>query len=348
MHRTSTAWTRLPCTLVGLAGLSTLALPAHGADVFASAAPAPGQNGLYRINPVSGAATLIAPMPITAALAGTPDGRLLGWTNGALVQINTTDASQSPVGFPAGVSATGFEVLSNGRAFIVGSPQTFSAQLFEVNLTDGTLTPIGEPGTINAGIDASLGLTPGTSRANIFSLGSIGDELYGINGETGRTNLVRIDTTTAQTTVIGPANALPDANGGNWSGFASLTGADTDSNGIHDTLIAGINFRNPGSVRQGIVASINPTTGVWTQLGANPPLIFFGMGASPARRCDSLDFNTDGDFPTPLDLEDFINAVAGNTCATCSSDLDFNNDGDFPTPLDIEAFISVSAGGACL
>ena len=64
--------------------------------------------------------------------------------------------------------------------------------------------------------------------------------------------------------------------------------------------------------------------------------------------CDSLDYNQDGDFPTPLDLEDFVAAVGGNICSTCSTDLDFNNDGDFPTPLDIEAFISVSAGGPCV
>ena len=64
--------------------------------------------------------------------------------------------------------------------------------------------------------------------------------------------------------------------------------------------------------------------------------------------CDSLDYNQDGDFPTPLDLEDFIAANAGNICGSCSTDLDFNNDGDFPTPLDIEAFISVNAGGPCL
>ena len=68
----------------------------------------------------------------------------------------------------------------------------------------------------------------------------------------------------------------------------------------------------------------------------------------PTPVCDSLDFNQDGDFPTPLDLEDFIAANAGNICSTCSTDLDFNNDGDFPTPLDIEAFISVNAGGPCL
>ena len=64
--------------------------------------------------------------------------------------------------------------------------------------------------------------------------------------------------------------------------------------------------------------------------------------------CDSLDFNLDGDFPTPLDLEDFIAANAGNICSTCSTDLDFNNDGDFPSPLDVEAFISVNSGGPCL
>ena len=68
----------------------------------------------------------------------------------------------------------------------------------------------------------------------------------------------------------------------------------------------------------------------------------------PGPTCDSLDFNQDGDFPTPLDLEDFIRAVGGSFCSTCSTDLDFNNDGDFPTPVDVEAFISVSAGGPCV
>ena len=72
------------------------------------------------------------------------------------------------------------------------------------------------------------------------------------------------------------------------------------------------------------------------------------LGATPGPTCDSTDFNQDGDFPTPLDLEDFINANAGNVCSTCSNDLDFNNDGDFPTPLDVEAFISVLGGGPCL
>ena len=75
---------------------------------------------------------------------------------------------------------------------------------------------------------------------------------------------------------------------------------------------------------------------------------FWSASAVGGSDCDNTDFNQDGDFPTPLDLEDFINAVAGNICSTCSTDLDFNNDGDFPTPLDIEAFISVLSGGPCV
>ena len=86
---------------------------------------------------------------------------------------------------------------------------------------------------------------------------------------------------------------------------------------------------------------------VFAELAAAPgdfrPFILRRIGAV----CDTLDFNRDGDFPTPLDVEDFINAVAGNLCATCSTDIDFNNDGDFPTPLDVEVFIQVNAGGAC-
>ena len=64
--------------------------------------------------------------------------------------------------------------------------------------------------------------------------------------------------------------------------------------------------------------------------------------------CDSLDFNNDGDFPTPADLEAFVAAIGGSVCAECSTDLDFNNDGDFPTPLDVEAFVVRQAGGPCV
>lgn len=64
--------------------------------------------------------------------------------------------------------------------------------------------------------------------------------------------------------------------------------------------------------------------------------------------CD-LDFNNDCDFPTPLDIEDFITVLAGGACSSgpgaCDS-LDFNRDGDFPSPLDLELFIEAN-GGNC-
>ena len=64
--------------------------------------------------------------------------------------------------------------------------------------------------------------------------------------------------------------------------------------------------------------------------------------------CNDLDFNNDGDFPSPLDVEDFITSQAGGACSTGNCDsLDFNNDGDFPSPVDLEAFINANAGQGC-
>ena len=126
--------------------------------------------------------------------------------------------------------------------------------------------------------------------------------------------------------------------GNNFAGGVSAPGGSADGiNTIEQVLLTA---PTPGVYSVSIVGS---TVSVGPQGYA-----LVVTGAVNEDVCDGLDFNQDGDFPTPLDLEDFINAVAGNPCATCSSDLDFNNDGDFPTPLDIEAFINVSAGGACL
>ena len=317
-------------------------------DIFASAAPSPGANGLYRIDPQTGVATLLATMPLLGGLAASPDGRLLGWQNGQLVEINPVTGVLSAVGFPAGVNATGFDVLSDGRAFIVGGAQTSSAQLYQVNLTDGSITPVGDAGALNASIDAALGLAPGTSRASIFSLGSVGNDLYGINGESGRTNLVRIDTTTAQATVLGPANALPNANGGGWGGFASLTGVDLDNDGTHDALFGGVNFA-PGGSRAGAVARYNLVTGSWTPVGSgNAPLIYFGMASVPGTPCDTIDFNGNSVFPEDQDVIDFFTVLAGGECPTSTcNDIDFNNNGVFPEDQDVIDFFTVLAGGLC-
>ena len=105
--------------------------------------------------------------------------------------------------------------------------------------------------------------------------------------------------------------------------------------------------RSQSVARSGTFSSVQVVAGpgIAFSISYTPSSALLTVTQTP---CDGLDFNNDGDFPTPLDLEDFIAAVAGNPCSTCNADLDFNNDGDAPTPLDIEAFISVTAGGPCL
>jgi hypothetical protein len=333
----------------GVVSMFALSAPATIAgEIIASAAPAPGSNGLYSIDPQTGGATLLSPAPLVSALAASPDGRILAWQSGTLVQVNPANGLVASVGNATGVTSTAFDVLDDGRAFIVGGAQSSAAQLYQVDTTTGAVTAIGAPGAINAGIDASLGLAPGTSRANVFSLGSVGSVLYGINGETGRTNLIRIDTTTADASVIGPANALVNANGGGWGGFASLTGVDLNLDGTHDALYGGVNFGPPGGSRVGVVARYDVTTGSWSQVGANAPLIFFGMASVPGVPCDSIDFNGDGLFPDDSDLIDFLSVLAGGSCSTdACADIDFNNDELFPDDTDLVSFLSVLAGGAC-
>jgi hypothetical protein len=76
-------------------------------------------------------------------------------------------------------------------------------------------------------------------------------------------------------------------------------------------------------------------------------LAFWGL--PPQCRCDSIDFNNDGIFPSDADLVDFLGVLAGGgCCAPACNDIDFNNDGLFPSDDDLIAFLRVLAGGACV
>ncbi len=63
-------------------------------------------------------------------------------------------------------------------------------------------------------------------------------------------------------------------------------------------------------------------------------------------RCDPIDFNNDGIFPSDEDLLAFLGVLAGNPCESCN-DLDFNNDDLAPSDDDLLAFLRVLAGGGC-
>jgi hypothetical protein len=66
-------------------------------------------------------------------------------------------------------------------------------------------------------------------------------------------------------------------------------------------------------------------------------------------RCDSIDFNNDGLFPSDEDLIDFLVVLAGGTCSNAPNcnDIDFNNDKLFPSDEDLIAYLRVLAGGTC-
>jgi hypothetical protein len=66
--------------------------------------------------------------------------------------------------------------------------------------------------------------------------------------------------------------------------------------------------------------------------------------------CDSVDFNNDGSFFDPTDVDAFLQVFSEGPCvppgAQCN-DVDFNNDGSQFDPCDIDAFLLVFSEGPC-
>jgi hypothetical protein len=210
------------------------------------------ENRLYRIDTSTGQAT---PLPIwttstPAGLAGVRGGTLYGFRGAQLGVVDPQVAdSFSPIGGPSGVSATAFDILADGRAYVV----TFGGnrQLYQINLLTGAATAVGAPGQIGAAFDSAFGLAAGTAAPFVISLGSVGDHLYGVNLESGRQNLVRIDPATGSAMVIGTPDAVDLNDFGRYSGYSALTGVDENGDGAFDALFGSVNFwdhdGNPGT-----------------------------------------------------------------------------------------------------
>lgn len=274
---------------------AALALPAGASAqpvVIANGAPAAGQNQFYSVNVTTGVATLISPSSssIVAGLAALPSGQFVGLLSNNLVAVNPTANTTSTVGpLGGGLSASGFDVLADGRAFTV--PTTASAiQLHSVNLSTGLATPVGPANAIRDAVVAAGGPS---SNPFVISLGSVGQTLYGIDTNSG--SLIALNPNTGAAGVAGGAagsvTAGTLANGtarSRYSGFAALTGVDRNSDGQYDALIGGVNFFDDDNnsatptVRFGGVAEFSPATGSWELLVSNPSLIYFGMASAVA------------------------------------------------------------------
>ncbi len=301
---------RFPLLSVGLALM--LSGPATAASIYASGqllipgdpSIPPGepghddtrQNFVYEIDTVTGDATPVSPVTtgLPAALAGTLDQRLLGFSGGQLNEINPTTATQTPIGGNNGLTATGFEVLPDDRGFLTPFDGSFNTQqLYGIDIATGAATPISaSPTEIGDVIDTAAGNPLGTTQPFIISLGAVGETLYGVDLDTD--SLIALDADSGAASVVGAVGAVDSIGGGAYSGYAGLTGVDEDADGAFDALFGAVNFfdddGNPATdvQRLGGVARYDLTDGTWSLVGTNPGVIFFGFGSSPVPEPASL------------------------------------------------------------
>lgn len=291
---------------VVVAALGTNAVAAQAAIIIAT-----GQNngdpshssGLfyYSIDTITGDATPLAPITggNSAGLAGTPDGRLLGFRSNRVIEINPyTGATSNVSPVIAGFSTTSLDVTRDGT--IYATPVGTDRRLHLIDPIAGTATPVGPANAIGNALDAFYGVPGGTTSPFIIGLGSITrnvnigtnanpnfvlvDTLYGIHLDDAN-QLVAVTQTAGFASVVGALDSVTTGSTppGDYSGFAAMTGVDTDGDGLKDTLFGNVNFNDAdGSLpngRLGGVARYDLTNGTFQLVGTNPGLIFFGFGS---------------------------------------------------------------------
>ncbi|MEL6555158.1 MAG: PEP-CTERM sorting domain-containing protein [Cyanobacteria bacterium J06621_11] len=248
------------------------------------------ENFLFAVDSTTGTATPVSPETsgLPSALAGTADQRLLGYQfSGQLVEIGLDSATQTPIGEPTDLSATSFDILEDGRGFIVPFDEDFNTQqLHQIDITTGAAAPLGSSQAVGDAIDSARSTQSGPATPFLISLGSVDNSLYGIDLDTD--SLIQLDPETGGAAVVGEVGAITADDRTVFSGFAALTGVDTDTDGQFDALFGNVNFidddNDPDTPvqRLGGIARYNLSNGSWDLVGTNPGVIFFGFGASPA------------------------------------------------------------------
>lgn len=245
-------------------------------------------NHYYSIDIHTGLATPISPQLSGSAPAGlaSSGSQIVGFQGGQHGSIDPNTGVFTPSGSANGLTITGYDVL-NGSGY--GVPVSGSdRRLHQINLTTSVATPVGSGAPIADALDTFFGDAPGTNSPFVIGLGSVGNLLYGVHLGTNKNNLVEIDPSTGLANLLGVANAVGlsgNPGDGRFSGFAAMTGVDTNGNGVFDALYGAVNFYDPDaagplpSERLGGIARYDLSDGTWTMVGTNPGLIFFGFGS---------------------------------------------------------------------
>ena len=245
------------------------------------------ENYVFEISTLTGLATPVSPVTegLPSALAGTIDGRLLGFADGQLSEINPTTGVLTPIGANNGLGATGLEIVPDNRGFLTPFDTNFDTQqLFSLDIVTGAAVPLSASSTeIGDAIDNAAGNPAGTATPFIIGLGAVADQIYGVDLDTN--SLISLDPDTGAASVVGAVGAVGSVTNGvaTYAGFAALTGVDENADGEFDALFGAVNFIDDGVgiERLGGVARYDLTDGTWQLVGTNPGVIFFGFGSSP-------------------------------------------------------------------
>jgi hypothetical protein len=131
-------------------------------------------------------------------------------------------------------------------------------------------------------------------------------------------------------------------------GLSSIAAFEVDSQGDPIASTRRVFMEGFGGA-QG--AFIDPGTGDFLFGSFAGGGIVIVRGFAAATDCDSIDFNNDGSFFDPVDIDAFLSVFSEGPCipetATCN-DIDFDNNGSCFDPNDIDSFLSVFSEGPCL
>ncbi len=252
--------------------------PGHGHDTG---------NYLWSIDIINGEATQIAPIASGISGLGTaPDGTLYGRSGLNLYSVERTTAALNLIGSAPSGSATSLEIMPDGRAFVLPFNADFETnQLHTLDLATGAQVPVGSATSILDAIDLAFPSRDMTYGPFIISLGSVGDYLYGMDLETN--TLIEIDPDTGDAEAKGDFGAARmETSDGYWSGFAGLTGADTDGDGFNDALYGIANyyydFTTQQSSARGAIGLYDLETSTWSLVGENEGVIFYSLASGDA------------------------------------------------------------------
>jgi hypothetical protein len=296
-----------------------------------------------------------------------------GWTR---LLVNTQFVNNGTLNLPGGVNwnvSSGSPSLANAGTINKTSGGTFSTNF---GVTNTGFIDVAS-GSFNAG---GLSQSAPNARTLVRSGAILGGGSHTLAGGRleGRGSITTNFTTSGATVAPGESPSL--------NGTLTFNGTYTQSaSGIYevslfgrpaqpsDRIFSNSNMSLAGALRVVITAPFLPKlgdvyeiartngtrTGTFSSVQViGPSAVTVSVSYTPTTvlltitgtECGSIDFNNDGSFFDPQDIDAFLSVFSEGPCvpgtATCN-DIDFNNDAALFDPCDIDSFLIVFSEGPC-